>query len=129
MKASETVVDAMNACKRSHSAAQVTQITHALAGQSTWRTIKKRVKQDERMSDSDKKEETGDAQDNACGRRRLLCLAYLCEHANSKDNCLSLFGVTLRHASVQFVDTSKREPLPQGSSTLPSHRKDNLVQK
>ena len=71
MKASETVVDAMNACKRSHSAAQVTQITHALAGQSTWRTIKKRVKQDERMSDSDKKEETGDAQDNACGRRRL----------------------------------------------------------
>ena len=26
------------------------------------------------MSDSDKKEETGDAQDNACGRRRLLSI-------------------------------------------------------
>jgi len=49
-KASETVADAINACKRSHFAGQVIQITHAFgatrnasAGRSAWRTKKKRM--------------------------------------------------------------------------------------
>ena len=61
----------MNACKRSHSAAQVIQITHAF-GTTTRRLDNQpgerktiRTKQDEQMSNLDKKEETGDAQDDA----------------------------------------------------------------